>query len=518
MPAQTLRQYQLNGRRQILDGFLAGALRQLVVAPTGSGKTSVFCYLTEELRVPVLILVHRRELAKQAANRLREFGVDFGLIMRGEPPQPSKRVQIASKDTLVHRPRETWPKAKVIICDEAHLSTAATWRKILEHYPHARVLGFTASPWRMSGKPLAGAYDRVIVVATPRELREQGHLSDYVGFSYKAPDLDGIDTVGEDYDQQQAAAAMSAITGDIVGQWLAHASQLSTIVFACTVEHSQELTAKFKAAGVTAEHLDGTTPQFQRDAILKRVESGATRVLCNVNVVVEGLDIPRVKCCVLARPTKSLARYIQQVGRPRRPWRDPKTGQLVTTRIHDHAFCITQHGLPDADRDYSLHAKPEKPPALMRCSKCFANYEGGRTCPACGVTAEAKPQGEREVKEVDAEQFEFSSEEAEALAAIDAATAALPEAWKPPTRVRWDAVGRVVEGVYEGSKDEETSYGKRLQHLVRGPKRTYSLPGAKHLNELLRRVKVGAHVIVKFAGHAGDGRGMHRFELEARDA
>lgn len=507
MSAQILRDYQQRGRGDIFAAWKRKARRCLAVSPVGSGKTTVFSSIAADVPCDVLILVHRRELATQAANRLREFGVNFGLIMSGEVENPQARVQIAMIQTLVKRKR--FPRARLVIIDEAHLSTAQTYATILDQYPRALVLGVTATPWRLGGKPLAGAYDDLIVVATPNELRMQGHLSPYVGFSYKAPDLSDVGQVGEDFDQQKAAQAMSAITGDIVAEWLAHAKHLSTVVFACTVEHSQKLTEEFHAAGVTAEHLDGKTPKFQRDAILARVASGATQVLCNVNVAVEGLDIPRLKCCVLARPTMSLSRAIQQMGRVRRPW-----GGL-TARIHDHAFVIGRHGLPDLDRDYTLHAKKEKPPPISFCPNCFAYFEPGTTCDGCGREHVPEPRGERELKVVDdAEQFQFNSDAAE-LAAIDVATAALPEAWKPPVKVRWDAVGRIVEGEYEGATEEQGQFGARVHYLVRGAERTYSLPGSVQLNALMRAVRIGDRVAVKFAGvrQLSGGRTQNQFEV-----
>jgi len=508
MSAQVLRDYQQRGRAEIFSAWGRKARRVLAVLSVAGGKTTIFGSIAADLPCDVLILVHRRELAKQAANRLREFGVNFGLIMSGEVERPQPRIQIAMIQTLVKRKR--FPRARVVIIDEAHLSTAQTYETILEHYPQALILGVTATPWRLGGKPLRGTYDELIVVAKPRELREQGHLSPYVGFSYKAPDLSDVGDVGDDYDQQQAAAAMSAITGDIVAEWLAHARHLSTVVFACTVEHSQKLTAEFRAAGVTAEHLDGTTPQLMRDAILARVDSGVTQVLCNVNVAVEGLDIPRLKCCVLARPTKSLARFIQQCGRVRRPW-----GGLVA-RIHDHAFNIgtperPHHGMPDADRDYTLHAKREAPKPIRRCPACGAYYEPGATCDGCGAAHEVEARGERELKTIDdAEQFAFDSDAAE-LAAIP-----VVEIPKPPVQVDWSAVGRVVEGVYEGARDDDRGpYGPRTLYTVRGAKRTYVLPGTQHLNALMRPVSIGEGVRVKYIGDAAlpGGRTRKLFEV-----
>jgi DNA repair protein RadD len=506
MAPQVLRPYQQDGLARVLAAYKAGARSVLCVLPTGGGKTSLFCSLAASMTARVVILVHRRELATQAANRLREFGVSYGLIMAGEKPTPYARVQIASVQTLVRRQA---PPAALVIADEAHLSTAQTWQEILEQYPRAKILGVTATPWRLGGKPLIGAYDSSVVVSTPRELRDQGFLSSYNGFSYLAPDLSGVAKVGDDYNQQQAGAAMqqSAVVNDVVEQWQAHASTLSTVVFAVTVEHSKQLTAQFIAAGVRAEHLDGSTAIEQRRAILARVESGATQVLCNVGVAVEGLDIPRLKCCVLARPTMSLARAIQMMGRVRRPW------QGVTARIHDHAFVIGRHGLPDADRDYSLHAKNEDPPPLRRCPECLATYDASETedgsCPVCAFKApvEISERNGPEMLE-SAEQFAFSSSDAPAAPVV-----------KPPVIVEWSAVGKVVEGVFEGAVEEQTQFGTRRRYMVRGTKRTYSLPGTAQLDKLMRAVRIDDLVRVTFTGETmiGGGKSMKTFKVERDD-
>lgn len=502
---QQLRDYQTRGLSNVLAAFRGGARSVLVVSPTGSGKTTIFSDLIASVQSRAVVLVHRRELATQAANRLREFGVDLGFIMAGEPRRAFARVQIASVQTLVRRQA---PPANLVIADEAHLSTAATWRKVIDQYPNAKILGFTATPWRLSGKPLAGQYDRCVVVAQPGELREQGHLCAYVGFSYKSPDLEGVEKVGDDYNQGQAAERMSAIVPNIVEQWQAHASHLSTVVFAVTVEHSQKLTTEFRAAGVRAEHLDGSTSVEARKAILARVERGETRVLCNVGVAVEGLDIPRLKCCVLARPTLSLARAIQMMGRVRRPWFNPLTQQWETARIHDHAFVIGQHGLPDAERDYTLSAKPEKPPALTTCSMCLAMYSGPK-CPACDHENEAAIRAERELKEIhDAELFDFSS--------ADAPAPPPPPARKPPVAVEWSAIGKSVEGVFRSVSELPSQYGPRKHYLIEGKRRDYQLPGTVTLDRLFERVTAGQLVRVTFTGEEAlpGARWRKRFKLE----
>ncbi len=487
-----------------MEAFRNGARAVLVVAPTGSGKTTLFTDISSQLaagRKRSLILVHRRELASQASNRLREFGADFGYIMAGEPSKPYAPIQVASVQTLVKRKA---PPAVLVIVDEAHLSTANTWRTILDQYPNAKILGFTATPYRLSGKPLAGTYDALVIVATPRELREQGHLCPYNGFSYLTPDLSKVKTTAGDYNEKQSAEAMRApqIVDNVIERWLAHASTLSTVVFAVTVDHSKALCEKFKAAGVTAEHLDGQTPKLQREAILKRVEQGRTMVLCNVGIAVEGLDIPRLKCCVLARPTKSLARAIQMMGRVRRPWNG------ITARIHDHAFTIKAHGLPDDDRDYTLNTKQEKPPSLTQCEECFALY-AGNACPSCSHENAPQLLGERELVTVaDAEQFEFSS-----------GSEPTP-VQRPPVEIRWNTPGRVIEGKFSHAWEEDTQYGKLKAYLIKGAKRDYRFHGTTHLNALMGRAKIpDSNLRITYVGDMAlsGGRAKKMFKVEIDD-
>lgn len=509
MAGQVLHYYQNGGLAKAISAWRKGARSLLLVLPTGGGKTTCFAELIRQLTLSgqkSLILVHRRELATQASNRLREFGVDFGFIMAGVQPRPMAPVQIASVQTLVRRPV---PHAALVVCDEAHLSTAGTWQKILSQYPNARILGCTATPWRLSGKPLIGAYDASIVVSTPRELCERGFLSPYVGFSYKTPDLSKVHTVGGEYNERESAAAMSQnlIVDSIVEEHGKHARHLSTVVFAVTVDHSRQLTERFKAAGVAAEHLDGQTSTTEREAILARVASGKTMVLCNVGVAVEGLDIPRLKCCILARPTKSLARAIQMMGRVRRPWNG------VTARIHDHAFVIGGpggHGLPDDDRDYTLHAAPPKKPteanALRQCAECFAYFRG----PRCSFCATEAPIGERKLNTVaDAEKIEFSS-----------AQSAPQKVTRAPVEVSWTDIGKAIEGVFDRTWEEATQYGTQRFYFVRGDRRDYTFPGTTRLNALMAEVLPEQRIRVTYTGKTdlGGGKVRKEFKLEVDDA
>ena len=184
-------------------------------------------------------------------------------------------------------------------------------------------------------------------------------------------------------------ASQPAIRGDIVNKWFEHAAGKRTILFAASIENSKAFVADFQARGVRAEHLDYTMKD-ERDAIIKRVRSGETTLVSNVTLLTEGVDVPELECAILARPTMSSALYLQMVGRIMRPKSDGSKA-----RIHDHAGNCLRHGLPDADRDFTLeHSKPPRPPTLHTCPKCFAVFEGP-ICPHCNYLVGSEPESEK---------------------------------------------------------------------------------------------------------------------------
>jgi superfamily II DNA or RNA helicase len=338
----------------------------------------------------VLFLAHRRELISQAYRRLLDFGLperDVGVIMANDPRRrPVAPVQVASVDTLRTRAK---PHADVVFIDEAHRALARTYVDLLAAYPEALHIGLTATPYRADGQGLGDAYDELIVIASPRELIAQGHLVEPRVFTVPAsqrPDLSGVNVSRGDYAASELAEAVDrqALVGNIVEHWMTHARGVRTVAFAASVEHSQHIAARFREAGVAAEHLDGGTPTIERDAILARLDRGETLVVSNCGVLCEGWDQPAVKCAILARPTKSTGLYLQQGGRILRPWNDQRA------IILDHAGCALEHGLPQDDREFSLEGTKKRTKATAEapareCPTCFAVVGiATRVCPECG--------------------------------------------------------------------------------------------------------------------------------------
>ena len=395
--SQQLREYQSRAIEALRAEFRAGKRRALLVSPTGSGKTTVAAAMIHSavgMGKRVLFLAHRKELIDQVSARLDGVGVDHGVIQSGHPrSMPGFPVQVASVQTLVRR--SEMPDSQLIVIDEAHHARATTYQSILDRFPTAPVIGLTATPWRSDGRGLGELFDSVVVAARPAELIAQGHLVNYTGFGYDVPDLSSLRSRAGDYAEEGLEMVMGSrkIVGNIVEQYQAHSPNALAVLFAVSIRHSLMLRDRFLEVGIAAEHIDGTMPIEQRTAILRRLAQGTTRVLTNCNVVTEGWDLPALEVCILARPTKSAGLYLQCVGRVMRP--SPSTGKTIA-RIHDHAGCMLDHGLPDEDRDYSLDAdkkreRTEKP--LRTCKQCLRIYEPSLgACPACGLLGPSEPR------------------------------------------------------------------------------------------------------------------------------
>lgn len=408
-----LRPYQADGIARARASVEAGNRRVLICLPTGGGKTIIASSIIRsayEMGRRSIFIAHRREILGQTFGKLVAAGIperEVGVIMAGDPRRrPGALVQVASVDTL--RNREIAAPDLVFI-DEAHRALAASYVSISARWPEAVHVGLTATPTRLDGKGMADAYDDLVQVASISQLIADGFLAQPRVFTVPAgsmPDLKGVKSTGGDFNGRQLAERVNtgALVGDIVEHWLAKAEGRRTVCFAVSVDHSRAIVERFCARGVTAEHLDGETPEDERAAILRRLEAGVTRVVSNVMVLTEGWDMPCVKVLIAARPTQSLVVWLQQAGRILRPW------QGEVPLILDHAGCARMHGLPHEDRDWSLEPTRKKRSkgevdCAKLCDECLAVVPlGARVCPECGAEMPWREQdlteGEGELEEV----------------------------------------------------------------------------------------------------------------------
>lgn len=397
-----LRPYQLDAItliRHAISKDGGGHRRILLQLPTGAGKTLTAAAMLAgalDKGSRSLFAAHRLELIDQTVSTFARLGIlSIGVIRatdrRRDASQP---IQVASIQTLARR--STPEGIRIVFIDEAHRSCSPTYVKhIFEAFPDAVIVGLSATPCRTDGKPLGRWYTKLIqgseFGATYSELIAQGHL--VAPLVYSLPllaDMTTVRTTAGDYNAEDLEKAVntSALVGDVVREWKARGGDRRTVVFAVSVAHSKHLVEQFTGAGISAEHLDGTTPEDLRRAILARLASGETRVVCNVGVLCEGWDLPACKCLVLARPTKSLALYMQMAGRILRPWEGVEPIILDHGGNVDRVVNGEKMGLPHQDRVWSLESRPKRVGVrpVATCKACFAVYEPSlKACPRCGV-------------------------------------------------------------------------------------------------------------------------------------
>lgn len=428
----TPRDYQLAGidtaRRLIADGVKA----LLLVMATGGGKTVVAALVAHGAAAKkkrCLFMAPRREIVAQAFWKLVEAGVsehELGVIMADgviphaitrEPynaRRPHAPVQVASVQTLANRPL---PPFDVVFVDEAHHATSPTWSKIIDHYREsgAVVIGLTATPCRADGKGLGGSFKHLHVIASFRDLAAHPLgpflVAPRTFTTPHQPDLSKVEInkkTGE-FVQESAAAAMDRreLVGDVVEHYQRLGAPRRAVVFAASIEHSRHITEAFVAAGVRAEHLDGTTDADVRDAILARLKRGETEVVCNYGVLTEGWDEPSVGYVAIARPTKSLSLFLQMAGRGLRPAPGKADALLV-----DHAGNVHRHGLPQDDREWALEGLVRRRGAtpVRMCPKCYAALPGAAAlCSECGHVFPVETRDASEIEQVDGELVEATS-------------------------------------------------------------------------------------------------------------
>ena len=393
-----LRPYQVDAVAAIRAAFASRRRAPCYQLPTGGGKTIVFSYIAREAAkrgTRVLILVHRRELLLQGSRALQEVGLPHGLVAPTLPPTDAQ-VRIASVQTLVRR-LDHVPPPDLLVIDEAHHAVAGSWRRVLERWPRARVLGVTATPARLDGKGLGvrvgGVFDHLVLGPSVQDLTDAGFLvpADVYAPPMKA-DLEGVRTRLGDFDRREIRVRMDrpVITGDAVEHYLRLAPGRPGIAFCASVEHARHVAEAFSEAGVPSEPIDGGMGDGDRDGALARLASGETRVLTSCEIVSEGFDLPAVEVAILLRPTQSLTLYLQQVGRVLRP----SPGKASAT-VLDHVGNVERHGLPDADRTWDLDGVRRRRTGeapVRRCPECFACHPPAPVCPACGHVYEVSPQ------------------------------------------------------------------------------------------------------------------------------
>lgn len=399
-----LRYYQAEAVDAIWKAIRSGAQAPVACLPTGAGKTAVVAQLVKDAlqwNGRVLILVHVKELVQQLALGIEkhcEGQVPLGVLSAGLGIKTINQVTVAGIQSSYRRATDLGPRDLIII-DECHLippNGEGMYQSLISDLkvinPNARVVGLTATPYRLSSGLIHGEgqmFEYMVYDAGVRRLMDDGFLSKLRGKNGGAPDLDGVHRRGGDFIIGELEACMSdeeKVNG-AVDEMIRHgADRKAWLVFCCGVAHAHAVSkAMEERAGIVAPIITGDTPDDERDDRLKRFKDRELRSLVNVNVLTTGFDAPHVDLIVMLRPTESPGLYYQMVGRGLRTAPD-KDDCLIL----DLAGNIERHGPIDQlnDRVVAKSTGEKNADAVApqkSCPECEeVMHAAVAMCPACG--------------------------------------------------------------------------------------------------------------------------------------
>ncbi len=345
----SLRPYQQAAIDALERDWATGLLRLGIALPTGTGKTHVMSELANSYATPdrplapgrgvhagrVLVLVHRDTLVEQTERKMREHAgpmVTVGVV-KAQRDVIGATIVVASVHTLRSEKRlQRLYSPDLIIVDEAHVSMSATYARIFERFPHARVAGFTATWVRSDSKKLGDFWQKISFARDIRWAIKHGHLVPPRGIAVGVPEglLDGVRTRGGDFRDDDLGEAVSTETvrDNVVRGWHEHARDRSSVLFAPTVAAAEYFRSGLVSAGITAAGIYATTSPRDRRRIFDAYRRREISMLTTCTALAEGWDAPWCSAAFMVRPTRHAGLFIQMAGRVLRLW-PGKTDALI---------------------------------------------------------------------------------------------------------------------------------------------------------------------------------------------
>ncbi|MBQ5891492.1 MAG: translation initiation factor IF-2 N-terminal domain-containing protein [Bacteroidales bacterium] len=358
-------------KQNVFKEWQNGNKSVMMQMPTGTGKTMLFASIIKDLwdnsydkrnMKRFLVLVHRKELVEQIQETLyKKYGLAHGTIQSGKRDDDLFHIQVAMVRTLAKEKRlNKWKDNEFdfIICDEAHHFLADSYQTIRKAFPDAYLLGVTATPYRLNRQPFTDTFNILVRSKPISKFIKEGYLSEYEYYSIEATsklylEIDNIkiDSTG-DYSEKAMSNTLDnkQIRAKVVKTWLEHAKGKKTIVYTINKQHNKHFCEEFNETGYKCVAIDSDTPKEERDNYVNQFRKGEITIICNVNIFSEGFDCPDIECIQLARPTTSLAMYLQQVGRGLRISKNK--GKTI---FLDNVGLYNRFGLPSANRQWQYH-------------------------------------------------------------------------------------------------------------------------------------------------------------------
>ena len=343
-----LRDYQIDICSRVSEAF-EHHRSVMVQMPTGTGKTMVLAELVKQLMmkdegVRILIVAHRRELIEQIKATIKRMKMD------------SRNITVESIQTISRRIATIEFAPSLVVIDEAHHALAKTYKMMWETWPDAKFLGLTATPCRLNGKGFTDLFDVLVQSWDIPTFIKEKWLSTYDFVSIKADSrtqqlISSLKKRGADGDYQ--VKEMDAVLNKrpsierLYNCVMEYAHNRKGFVYAININHARSIAEYYQSQGVHAVAIDSHTPVKERERIISSFRSGGLQVLVNVDIFSEGFDCPDVEFIQLARPTLSLAKYLQMVGRGLRPSKGKKNCMII-----DNVGLYRVFGLPSQIWDW----------------------------------------------------------------------------------------------------------------------------------------------------------------------
>jgi len=411
----TLRPYQLEAIRAIEAAFDSGKRGVVYCLPTGGGKTVIFSEVVRRVLARgqrCVVLTHRIELARQTVVRFRAAGLDAGIFNAETKRFPSTPATVAMWQTVHARSKkgafDGFGQFDLVVFDEAHRAAAENATGAIRAFNPKRLLGVTATPQRPDGKGLNSLFDELILGPSVKDLMADGYLCPYRCFApAELVDRAALRVSGGDFVSSEASARAVKNMAKLIDNALKYfPAEKTAVVFCADVEHAECSASAFRRKGVPAAVVHGQTPEPEREKALRLLAEKKVKFVVSCDVLTEGVDVPNVDGVVMARPTKSVVVYLQQVGRCLRP-----APQKTAATILDLVGNVYEFGLPSEDRQWSLEPvlKNKKDSAqnrkVKRCPECFSLVPvSARFCKECGEEFETRTKNicekEMTIKEI----------------------------------------------------------------------------------------------------------------------
>ena len=375
-----LRDYQQETIDKVYQSIKSGHRSIMVQSPPRTGKTVLMADIARRATAKgnrVLFMVHRQEIVQQVVKTFRADGVDMNLA------------KIGMVQTITRHVDELDPP-QIIFVDEAHHALARTYQRVLEAFPKAYKLLFTATPYRLNGAGFTDIADDLITGNQVGWLIDHHFLAPVDYYAPSQIDASKLRTkrTGEYSEDSIKEAMKPKIYGNAVKHYLKLAAGKQAIAYTYNVDSAIRLAQAFNNQGITARAVAGSTPKEERRKIIEDYRARKIKIVTNAELFTEGLDLPNVDCVIMLRPTQSLSLYLQFAMRSMNP-REGKTATII-----DHVGNVERFGLPTDDREWTLEGrekgKTSSSGATIKsvtvCQTCFASfYRTGGTCPYCGA-------------------------------------------------------------------------------------------------------------------------------------